>query len=151
MLTHVPLHGMTTIGAPCALPLDSVNSELRSSIPCTSKWPRELTSQATPIEALLRLGTDEFSVFVAVGHHASETEHDLGVRPYPLVGVQLVVPMSSPWSPRVVAHLRLTRNGANDDLTHRCQPWSAVDITVRTWLGHLATPPPQPPLQRKSQ
>ena len=67
-LTHVPLHDMTTTGGPRALPINSLSSELRSSIPCTSKWPRESTSQATPIEALPRLSMDELSVFVAVGH-----------------------------------------------------------------------------------
>ena len=85
-LTHVPLHDMTTAIAPPTLPLDSLSLDLRSSIPCTSKWPRESTSKATPIEALPCLGRDEFSVSMAAGHHASETEHDLGVRPYPLVG-----------------------------------------------------------------
>ena len=144
-LTHVPLHDMTTAGAPRALPLDSLSSELRSSIPCTSKWPRESTSQVTPIEALSRLGADKFSVSKASGHHASEIEHDLGVRPNPLVGVQLVVPMSSPWSSRAVVHLHLIRNNASEDLTCWCQPWSTIDITTRTWLGHLSTPPPQPP------
>ena len=117
---------MTTAGAPHALLLDSLSSKLHNSIPCTNKWPRESTSQATPIEPLPRLGVDEFSVCVAAGHHASETEHDLGVRPYPSVGVQLVVPMSSPWSPRAVAHLRLIRNDPSDDLTRRCQPWSVA-------------------------
>ena len=135
---------MTTAGAPRALPLDSLSSELRSSIPCTSKWPRESTSQVTPIEALSRLGADKFSVSKASGHHASEIEHDLGVRPNPLVGVQLVVPMSSPWSPHVVAHLCLTRNNTSKDLTRRCQPWSTTDITMRMRLGHLDTPLPQP-------
>ena len=43
-LTHVPLHDMTTAGAPCALPLDSLSSKLHNSIPFTNKWPRELTS-----------------------------------------------------------------------------------------------------------
>ena len=58
--------------------------------------------------------------------------------PYPSVGVQLVVPMSSPWSPCVVAHLCLTRNDTSEDLTCRCQPWSATDITARTWLATFA-------------
>jgi len=110
------------MGAPRALPLNSLSSKLRSSIPYTSKWPRESTSQATPIEALPRLGVDEIGISVAVSHRASETKHDLGVRPYPSVGVQLVVPMSSPWSPHVVAHLCLTRNDASEDLTRWCQP-----------------------------
>ena len=150
-LTHVPLHDMTTMGAPRALPLNSLSSKLRSSIPYTSKWPRESTSQATPIEALPCLGADEIGVSMAAGHHTSETEHDLGVRPYPSVGVQLVVPMSSPWSPRAVAHLCLTRNDVGEDLTHWCQPWSIADLTTRIWLGHLGTSSPQPPPQRESR
>jgi len=128
---------MTTAGAPRTLPLDLLSSELRSSIPCTSKWPRESTSQVIPIEALPHLGADEFCVSTAVGHHASETEHDLGVRPYPSVGVQLVVPMISLWSPHVIAHLCLTRNDASEDLACRCQPWSATNITAHTLPGHL--------------
>ena len=148
-LTHVPLHDMTSVGAPRALPLDSLSSELRHSIPCTNKWPRKSTSQATPIEALPCLGMDEFSVSTVAGHHASETEHDLGVRPYPSVGVQLVVPKSSPWSPRVVAHLRLTMNDTSEDLTRLCQPCSVTDINAGTWPGHLGTPPPQPTPQRE--
>ena len=140
---------MTALGAPRALPLNSLSSELRSSIPCTIKWPRESTSLATPIEALPCLGAYETGVSTADGHLASKTEHDLGVSPYPSVGVQLVIPMSSPWSPRVVAHLRLTRNDASEDLTHRCQPWSTADITARTWLGHLGAPSPQPPPQHE--
>ena len=58
------------MGAPHASPLDSLSSELRSSIPCTGKCPKELTSQVTPIEALPHLDTDEHSVFAVADHLA---------------------------------------------------------------------------------
>ena len=73
---------MTTIGAPRALLLDSLSSELRSSIPYTSNWPRESTSQVTPIEALSCLGTNVLSVFTGASHLAVVDGMFGGLCPY---------------------------------------------------------------------